>query len=161
MDDACVSAPGFNRRDQFRPPFPVQPPHHLVEAYRHREHRASLGSVRAPGDERLDLPLGRPPIVNRDRMVDEDDRVGSADPPLDRRPRTIAVYQPPRLRKQRFMSSREFRLRRENPIWLPLDFVDGVIRQGMSGAERLAIVDFPPPALPITITRVMAQTIPV
>jgi 2-iminobutanoate/2-iminopropanoate deaminase len=71
-------------------------------------------------------------------MVDEDDRVGSADPPLDRLPRTIAVYQPPRLRKQRFMSSREFRLRRENPIWLPLDFVDGVIRQGMSGAERLA-----------------------
>jgi hypothetical protein len=96
------------------------------------------GSVRPPGDQRLDLPLGCPPIMNPDRMIDEDDCVRGVDPPLDRVPGAVAVDQLPPPRKQRFMSSREFCLRHENPIRLPLDFVDRIIRQGMGGADRAA-----------------------
>src|SRR3981081_353808 len=99
MNNSRCSPPGLDRCNQFRAHFPMQPPHHPVKTNRHREHRASFRSIWPPKEERLNLPLGCPPVVDPNWMIDENDSVGCTYPTLNGRPPPIAVNQPPSLRQ--------------------------------------------------------------
>jgi hypothetical protein len=93
-------------------------------------------------------------------MVDENNCVGGADAAHDRRPRAIAINQPPLLRQQRFVGVRKIRFGSENPLRLPLDFVDRVVGQRVHGAKRATHRGFSAPGVPYDHHSLHVQFIP-
>ena len=104
-------------------------PHQFYQSPGHRQHGTAFRKIRPWAEDALELPLHRPPVVDIQRKVDEDDGIRGIKACRNVVPAAPTVDDPPVLREDRLVLLPDLFRGSCDPTPLPLDQVDGVQRQ--------------------------------
>ena len=102
----------------------VDVPDHLEEGPGHGEHRAAFRSIRSRGEDAGKLPFQCPPVVNDQRMINQDDRICRVKARFNQIKWSPSINYPVFLRENVIMLSFDFLVRSSVPAGLPLDPVN-------------------------------------
>jgi len=123
-------------------------PDHLQQRPRHGQHRTARWSVRARSPYPRDLPLDRPPVMDSERMVNEDNRVGRRKAGTDQVSIAPAVDDPGRRGEHLIVEACHVLRRRGDPARAPLHMVNAIDGERADTTKPPTQGRLPTPSIP-------------